>query len=133
MMMNPLKIGLIAGAVALSSAAAMAQGVDLRPENSGPKYERGPTSYDNAPYRGDTYKPDDDRPDYGRRGYDGTHYDAISQREAIRIARRTGLAEIEDIRWSGTVWVIDGADRRGDDLRVEINRRGEIVDVDRSF
>jgi hypothetical protein len=35
--MNPLKIGLIAGAVALSSAAAMAQGVDLRPENSGPK------------------------------------------------------------------------------------------------
>jgi hypothetical protein len=64
---------------------------------------------------------------------DGAHYDAISQREAIRIARRTGLAEIEDIRWSGNVWVIDGADRRGDDLRVEINRRGEIVDVDRSF
>jgi hypothetical protein len=133
MMMNPLKIGLIAGAVALSSAAAMAQGVDLRPENSGPKYERGTTSYDNAPYRGGTYKPDDDRLDYGRRGYDGAHYDAISQREAIRIARRTGLAEIEDIRWSGNVWVIDGADRRGDDLRVEINRRGEIVDVDRSF
>ena len=67
--MKPLKIGLIAGAVALSSVAAMAQGVDLRPE----------------------------------------------------------------IRWSGKVWVIDGADRRGDELRVEINRRGEIVDVDRSF
>jgi hypothetical protein len=132
-MMKPLKIGLIAGAVALSSIAALAQGVDLRPENSGPKYERGPTSYDNAPYRGGTYKPDDYRPSYGRRDYDGARYDTISQREAIRIARRTGLAEVEDIRWSGTVWVIDGADRRGDELRVEINRRGEIVDVDRSF
>lgn len=132
-MMRPLKIGLIAGAVALSSVAAMAQGVDLRPENSGPKYERGPTSYDNAPYRGGTYKPDDYRPSYERRGYDGARYDAISQREAIRIARRTGLAEVEEVRWSGTAWVIDGADRRGDDLRVEVNRRGEIVDVDRSF
>ena len=131
--MRPLKIGLIAGAVALSSVAAMAQGVDLRPENSVPKYERGPTSYDNAPYRGGTYKPDDYRPSYGRRDYDGARYDSISQREAIRIARRTGLAEVEDVRWSGTVWVIDGADRRGDDLRVEVNRRGEIVDVDRSF
>jgi hypothetical protein len=54
--MRPLKIGLVAGALALSSVAVVAQGVDLRPENSIPKYERGPTSNDNAPYRGGTYK-----------------------------------------------------------------------------
>jgi hypothetical protein len=125
--MRPLKIGLVAaGTLALTSVAAMAQGVDLRPENSVPKYERGPTSNDNAPYRGGTYKPDD-----YRRDYDGARHDMISQREAIRIARRNGVAEIDQARWSGNVWVIDGADRRGDDLRVEINWRGEIVDVDR--
>jgi hypothetical protein len=125
--MKPLTIGLVAGALALSSVAAAAQGVDLRPENSIPKYERGPTSSDNAPYRGGTYKPDD-----VRRGYDGARYDAISQREAIRIARRNGVADIDQARWSGNVWVIDGGDRRGDELRVEINWRGEIVDVDRN-
>lgn len=128
--MRPLSIGLIAGALALSSATAMAQGVDLRPENSGPKYERGPTSWDNAPYRGGTYNPDDYRPDY--RGFDGARYDAILQREAIRIARRNGIAEVEEIRRAGNAWVIDGADRRGDELRVEVNWRGEIVDIDRN-
>ncbi len=130
--MRPLSIGLIAGALALSSAAAVAQGVDLRPENSGPKYERGPTSWDNAPYRGGTYNPDNYRPSYERRGYDGARYDAISQREAIQIARRSGVAEVEDIRRSGNAWVIDGADRRGDELRVEVNWRGEVVDIDRN-
>ncbi|MFC5419830.1 MAG: hypothetical protein DI537_19045 [Stutzerimonas stutzeri] len=129
--MRPLKIGLVAGALAVSSLAAMAQGVDLRPENSIPKYDRGPTSYDNAPYRGGTYKPDDYRRGADRGGYDGARYDMISQREAIRIARRNGVADIDQARWSGNVWVIDGTDRRGDDLRVEINWRGEIVDVDR--
>ncbi|RXT52423.1 hypothetical protein B6S44_16725 [Bosea sp. Tri-44] len=130
--MKPLKIGLLAGALALSSAAAMAQGVDLRPENSIPKYERGPTSNDNAPYRGGTYKPDDVRRGYDQGGHDGARYEMISQREAIRIARRNGVAEIDQARWTGNVWVIDGSDRRGDELRVEINARGEIVDVDRS-
>lgn len=114
-----------AGALALSSGAALGQGVDLRPENSGPKYERGPTSWDNAPYRGNTYRSDDYRPDYQRS-------EAVTQREAIRIARRNGVSEIDEVRWSGNAWVIDGADRRGDDLRVEVNRRGEIVDVDRN-
>ena len=130
--MRPLKIGLVAGALALTSVAAVAQGVDLRPENSGPNYERGPTSYDNAPYRGGSYKPDDVRRGYDRDGYDGARYDAISQREAIRIARRNGVAEIDQARWSGHLWVIDGADRRGDELRVEINWRGQIVDIDRN-
>jgi hypothetical protein len=130
--MTPLKLGLVAGALALSSVAAVAQGVDLRPENSIPKYEQGPTSSDNAPYRGGTYKPDDYRRGYDQGGYDGTRYEAISQREAIRIARRNGVADIDQVRWSGHIWVIDGADRRGEELRLEINWRGEIVDIDRN-
>ncbi len=130
--MKPLKTGLVAGALALSSVAAMAQGVDLRPENSVPKYERGPTSYDNAPHRGGTYKPDDYRQGYDRGSYGSARYEMISQREAIRIARRNGVSEIDKARWSGNVWVIDGSDRRGEELRVEINARGEIVDVDRN-
>ncbi|WP_332680609.1 hypothetical protein [Bosea sp. (in: a-proteobacteria)] len=127
--MRALKIGLLAGALALSSAAAMAQGVDLRPENSGPKYERGPTSWDNAPYRGNTYRADD----YDPRRMDeyAPRREAVSQREAIRIARRHGVAEVDEVRWRGNAWVINGADRRGGDLRVEVNRWGEIVDVDR--
>jgi len=123
--MRPLKISLIAGALALSSGMVLAQGVDLRPENSVPKYERGPTNWDNAPYRGGTYKPDDYRRSYERS-------ETISQREAIRIARRNGVSEVEGVRWSGNAWVIDGADRSGDDLRVEVNWRGEIVDIDRN-
>ena len=130
--MRPLTIGLVAGALALTSVAAVAQGVDLRPENSIPKYERGATSNDNAPYRGGTYKPDDYRRGADRGSYDGAGYDMISQRQAIRIARRNGVADIDQARWSGNVWVVDGTDRRGDDLRVEINWRGEIVDVDRN-
>lgn len=127
--MRALKISLLAGALALSSAAAMAQGVDLRPENSGPKYERGPTNWDNAPYRGNTYRADDYDP--RRMEEYAPRREAVSQREAIRIARRNGVAEIDEVRWSGNAWVINGADRRGGDLRVEVNRRGEIVDVDR--
>lgn len=128
--MKTLRVSLIAGALALSSVAALAQGVDLRPENSGPKYERGPTNWDNAPYRGNTYKADDYDPRSRAEEY-APRREAISQREAIRIARRNGVAEVDEVRWSGNAWVINGADRRGSDLRVEVNWRGEIVDVDR--
>ena len=134
--MKPLKISqiagvLAAGALALSSGAALAQGVDLRPENSGPKYERGPTSWDNAPQRGNTYRADDYRPRYDYRP-DYQRSEAVTQREALRIARRNGVSEVDGVRWNGNAWVIDGADRRGDEMRVEINWRGEIVDVDRN-
>jgi hypothetical protein len=119
------KSGLIIGALALSPIAAVAQGVDLRPENKGPVYERNDRNWDDSAVQGHTYKPDD------YRSYERSRADSVSQREAIRIVRRNGLSEIDQVRWSGSNWVIDGVDRGGDEVRYRVNRYGEIVDIDR--
>lgn len=63
---------------------------------------------------------DDDDEDYG-----------ITQRDAVRIARRRGLVDVEDIRHRRGVWIVSGTDDDGDDIRVVINDEGDVIDVRR--
>lgn len=63
---------------------------------------------------------EDDDQDYG-----------ISRREAVRIARRRGLTDVDDVRRRRGVWIVSGTDDDGDDIRVVINDEGYVVDVRR--
>jgi hypothetical protein len=57
--------------------------------------------------------------------------EGISQREAIRIARHEGLRQVDGVRRSRSAYVVLGTDRRGDDIRVSVDRRtGEVISVE---
>ncbi|MEK1853425.1 MAG: PepSY domain-containing protein [Phyllobacterium sp.] len=54
----------------------------------------------------------------------------ISEREAVRIARSEGLRDVDDVRRTRSRFVVEGTDRRGDDIRVDIDRRtGDVIGV----
>lgn len=54
----------------------------------------------------------------------------ISEREAVRIARGEGVREVDDVRTSRRTYTVLGADRRGRDIRVDIDRRsGDVISV----
>lgn len=65
------------------------------------------------------------------RGYDD--YDrGIGPREARRIARSAGIADVYDVGRRGRVWVVRGEDYRGRSIRVTISaRNGDVLDVER--
>jgi hypothetical protein len=54
----------------------------------------------------------------------------VSEREAVRIARRYGLAEVERVVDAGLVWQVSGISYRGSFMRVVIDARtGEVLRV----
>jgi hypothetical protein len=54
----------------------------------------------------------------------------ISERQAVRIARSEGLRDVDDVRRTRSRFVIEGTDRRGDDIRVDVDRRtGDVIAV----
>lgn len=54
----------------------------------------------------------------------------ISERQAVRIAKGEGLREVDDVRKTRMAYRVDGFDRRGDDIRVEVDRyTGEVLSV----
>lgn len=54
----------------------------------------------------------------------------ISQREAVRIARREGIRDVDSVSERRRVYRIDGADRRGRDITVDVDRMsGDVVSV----
>jgi hypothetical protein len=56
--------------------------------------------------------------------------DEVSEREAIRIARSEGLREVDDVDRTRRSFRITGADRRGRDILVEVDRRtGDVLRV----
>lgn len=56
--------------------------------------------------------------------------DGISEREAMRIARRQGVVDVEGVRpTSRGGFVVSGLDRDGEDIRVVISRFGEVISV----
>lgn len=57
--------------------------------------------------------------------------EGISEGEAVRIARREGLERVERVRQGRRGWVVAGIDMDGDDIRVIISNRGDIIDVQR--
>jgi uncharacterized membrane protein YkoI len=105
-------IGLMAlGAVTVASPV-IAQGIVIGPDGVQIMEDRGR---------------DRDR-DRGRR--DDRDRRGISEREAVRIARSEGLREVDNVRTDRRVYRVIGADRRGRDIRVDVDRRtGEVLSV----
>ncbi|QND53275.1 PepSY domain-containing protein [Phyllobacterium sp. 628] len=60
-----------------------------------------------------------------RRGMD------ISEREAVRVARSEGLRSVDNVDRTRSRFIVEGTDRRGNDMRVSVDRRtGEVISVD---
>ena len=75
-------------------------------------------------------EPDRDRRGPPPRFDDRRDRRGISQREAVRIARGEGLREVDDVREGRRSYRIFGTDRRGRDIRVEVDRRsGDVLSV----
>lgn len=64
--------------------------------------------------------PEADDDDYG-----------ISRREAVRIARRNGVVDVESVRRRRGVWIVSGTDDDDEDIRVVVNDEGDVVAVRR--
>lgn len=113
-------LGLVPAAPAL--AQALSGGAGAPPRAVPPPIEVPPPGAPMAPPHpprppAPTY---DDDEDYG-----------ISRREAVRIARRRGLVDVDDVRRRRGVWIVSGTDDDGDDIRIVINDEGYVVDVRR--
>lgn len=71
-----------------------------------------------------------DRRDRGPDRRDRRDRYELSDREAVRIARREGLREVDNVSRRRAVIRVDGIDRRGRDITVIIDRRsGDILNV----
>ncbi|KQT47523.1 hypothetical protein ASG43_10560 [Aureimonas sp. Leaf454] len=104
-------IGLLALSAAAFATPSMAQTLSIGPD--------GVRVLEERPGRPDRPERRDDR---GR--------GEVSEREAVRIARGEGLREVEDVRRTRSSYRIEGLDRRGDDIRVDVDRRsGAVIDV----
>lgn len=61
---------------------------------------------------------------------DYRRFSDISEREAVRIARSEGLRDVDDVRRTRSRFVVEGIDRRGNDMRVSVDRRtGDVLSV----
>ena len=56
----------------------------------------------------------------------------ISEDRALRIARGYGMVDVREIERDDGGWEIEGRDRRGRELEIDINRDGRVTRVDRS-
>jgi hypothetical protein len=55
----------------------------------------------------------------------------ISEREAVRVARAEGLRNVDNIERRRSRFIVEGTDRRGNDIRVNVDRMtGEVISVD---
>ncbi|CAN7628786.1 PepSY domain-containing protein [Bosea sp. LjRoot90] len=95
-------------AQALSGSAVVPPPVDIAPPGA-------PMA---SPYPPRPPEADDD--DYG-----------ISRREAVRIARRNGVVDVESVRRRRGVWIVSGTDDDDEDIRVVVNDEGDVVAVRR--
>ncbi len=68
-------------------------------------------------------------PGFDRRDRRPPRFDGISEREAVRIARRRGVDDVERVRETPRGFVVSGTDRYGDEIRVVVSRDGEVIDV----
>ncbi len=64
------------------------------------------------------------------RGHDDRMTSEVSERQAIRIAKGEGLRDVDSVTKTRKAYRVAGVDRRGDDIRVTIDRRsGEVISV----
>jgi hypothetical protein len=99
---------MLVSSLGLVSGPSLAQGLSIGP--GGVRVDPG-------------YRRDD-------RGYRGD--DDISRGDAVRIARRAGLVDLDNVGRRGPRFVVRGSDRRGDDITVIVDSRtGDVIDVAR--
>jgi hypothetical protein len=109
MLKTLLAAALVAGAVGGAALPAQAQGIMIGPD--GVRVVN--------PNENEGRQRDRDMP----RG-------EISEREAVRIARGEGLREVDDVSRTRSAYRVEGIDRRGDDIRVDVDRRdGSVIAV----
>lgn len=54
----------------------------------------------------------------------------IDERQAVRIARSEGVRSVDEVKRTRSRYVIEGLDRRGNDIEVSVDRRtGEVISV----
>ncbi|HVL70649.1 MAG TPA: PepSY domain-containing protein [Beijerinckiaceae bacterium] len=105
---------LAALAIALVGGSAHAQSIELGP--GGVRIDPRPPEY-----REERRGP----PIRGER-----RFDEVTRGEAVRIARRNGMVEVDEVVQAGPRWRLEGTDRRGRDMRVVIDRRtGEVLEA----
>jgi hypothetical protein len=105
-----MKKWIAAGAIVLGvagiSAPALSQGIEF-----GPNGVRLNDGRDNG-----RYNRDDD--------------DGITQREAIRIARSEGLRDVDNVSERRRSFRVEGSDRRGRDITVDVDKfNGNVLSV----
>ena len=108
----PLGLLLAAPVIPGVNVTAQAQSIQIGPGgvrvDPNPDYRRGP--------------PDRDFRRGPRAG--------VSEREAVRIARRNGLADVNRVVDAGRQWRVSGIDRRGRSMSVVVDARsGDVVRV----
>lgn len=65
-----------------------------------------------------------------RRGERREMRQGVSEREAIRIAKRQGLRDVDAVTKTRDTYRVAGIDRRGRDIRVDIDRdSGQVIRV----
>lgn len=102
-----LAVALLSAGLVGGTAPALAQGIEFGP--GGIRIDPG--------FRGPPPPPP---------AYD----DGISEREAIRIARRQGVVDVDGVRPTPRGgFVVRGVDRFGEDMRVVVSRFGEVMSV----
>ncbi|MCE7029118.1 PepSY domain-containing protein [Jiella avicenniae] len=71
-----------------------------------------------------------DRDDYYRRDHRRDVREGVSEREAIRIARRQGMRDVGAVTKTRQTYRVAGTDRRGHRIRVDIDRdSGAVIRV----
>lgn len=54
----------------------------------------------------------------------------VTEREAVRSAKREGVREVEDVRRTKSSYKVEGTDRSGDDIAVTVDRQtGDVLSV----
>jgi hypothetical protein len=106
--------GIVAAASVATAVPSFAQGIEI-----------GPNGVRVVPQQ--ELRRDDNRSDRAARSDRGQQ---ISERQALRIARGEGVDEVDSVTRTRQAYRVAGVDRRGDDIRVDIDlRSGEVLSV----
>ena len=122
MIRKSITFGILALATAAVATPSFAQGIEIGRDGIRLVQPQAERDYrDNDVRRFDNGE--------GRRGAKAFKAD-ISERQAVRIAKGEGLREVDGVRKTRLAYRIDGFDRSGDDIRVDVDRRtGEVLSV----
>jgi hypothetical protein len=123
------KTALIAGALAISTVGAMAQGTDLGARAVVvDSLNNQRALQEQAEYRAYRSQFESPRPSDALNP-PRAMITQVSQRDAITIARTQGMSDVDDIQPNPGGWMVDGTDAYGQNLIVQVGYRGEVLDV----